>query len=474
MTLNINVSFPPKMDVLFKTHCENGLQARYKVFYGGRSSGRTWGVCRGALIAGAGLGPAGSMQNVQGKSHPGLRVLAVREIQDSLRQSIKKTLSDQVVLMNIAEYYEVLDESIRGRKGSIAAGTEFNFEGLRRNTSKVKSYEGIDLLLAEEAAPISEQSWKDLTPTIRGEAPYGPNKTGSEFWINFNPELETDETYKRFVVDPPRNAIIVKMTYRDNEWFPKTLEEDIATDKRKSHDLYLHVWEGECKQNLEGAVLADELREAQEQGRIGEFSYSKMAPVTVYFDLGHSDYTVLWFVQRIGMEFYIIDFYMNNRKQIGHYLEVLQSRKYVYDCLWLPHDARNKYLSTKMSTYEQVLEGGYKDRCRIVPKLSVQDGIQAMRTVFPNCHFDRARCGEGLTGLRQWVYDIDPITKQLSKTPEHSDIADGFRYFAIASKMSHRQLDIQLPPEDGKYRPQVDRFGNTNGFFGAINGWMNK
>lgn len=432
----------------------------------------TWGVCRGALIAGAGLGPAGSMVGVPGKSHDGLRVLCVREIQDSLRQSIKRTLSDQIVLMNIAEYYEVLDESIRGRKGTIAQGTEFNFEGLRRNTSKVKSYEGIDLLIAEEAAPISEPSWKDLNPTIRGQAPYGPNKTGSEFWINFNPELESDETYKRFVVHTPENCLLVKMTYRDNPWFNPLLLPDIEADKKRSYDLYLHIWEGECRSNLEGAVLADELREATEQGRIGDFPYSRMAPVSVYFDIGHSDYTVMWFVQRTGWDFRVIDFYMNNRKHLDHYLEVLQNRNYIYDCLWLPHDARNKYLSTKMSTYEQILEKGFKDRCRIVPKLSLLDGINAMRTVFPSCYFDRSRCSEGLSGLRTWTYDIDPITKQLSSKPEHSDIADAFRYFAIASKMTHRSVNVKLPSEDGKMGPTGDF---KKGFFplgDSINNWL--
>src|SRR5690242_7415625 len=104
------------------------------------------------------------------------------------------------------------------------------------------------------------------------------------------------------------------MTYRDNPWFNTLLLPDIEADKRRSYDLYLYAWEGECRSNLEGAVLADDLREAQEQNRIGDYPCSRMAPVSVYFDIGHSDYTTMWFVQRLGFDFRVIDFYMNNRK----------------------------------------------------------------------------------------------------------------------------------------------------------------
>jgi phage terminase large subunit len=466
----VNAAFPPKMQVLFQPFCarrqgywtrEEALaagvdardvqQARYKVLYGGRGGAKSWSAARASLVIGMGGGPAGQLKMGDGRSHDGLRVLCVREIQDSLRDSVKKTLADQMQLLSLGDHYEVLDDIIRGRKGTTAQGTEFAFEGLRRNHNKVKSHEGDDLVLAEEAEPISEASWRVLTPTIRTKPPHGPLKMGPEFWIMYNPELESGDTHQRFVVSPPENAIVQKVTWRDNPYFPmEMLRADMEADKRRSLDLYNHIWEGECLVNLDGAVYADELREAQEQGRICEVEPLRHLPVSVYFDIGRSDYTVMWFVQQVSWDYRLIDFYKANRKHIDHYLEVLQRRGYVYDTLWLPHDAAAKTIGSKMSVEEQVKAKGYKDRCRLVPKLSVLDGINAARTIFPNCYFDRARTAEGVKGLREYVYDIDPTTKQLGKTPEHSDIGDAFRYFAVASQMG-RKTEFRLKlPEPGE------------------------
>ena len=443
--LQINAAFPPKMAGLFRTHLDDGTRIRYKVLYGGRGAGRSWGVSRAALLCGMGGGPAGQLPD-------GLRTLCVREIQDSLRQSMKRTLADQVVKLQLADYYEVLDESIRGRKGTTAKGTEFFFEGLRRNTSKIKSYEGIDLCIAEEAAPISDNSWKDLTPTIRKPPPGGPFKTGAEFWINFNPELEEDETYQRFIVNPPVNALCMKMNYQDNPWFPEELLPDMAADKARSIDLYNHVWLGECKLNLEGAVYADEMRDVQSENRITEVDWIKTEPVTAVFDLGRSDYTTIWFVQRAGWDFRVIGYYQNNRKHISHYLEVIQRKGYLIDTLWLPHDAQAKTVGTKQSVEEQVKAAGYSgQRCRIVPRLSVHDGIQAARGVFPRCYFDRAATAEGVRHLRLYSYEMDPTTKRFSDKPlhdkvGHSDAADAFRYFAIISGMRTHEVKLNLGP----------------------------
>lgn len=487
--LSIDAQFPPKMKPIFARYVYRGTpyyseeqfraehggdlapmgdlkHARFKVFYGGRSAGRSWSVCRAALLIGMGGGPAGQLPE-------GLRVLCGREIQNSLADSIKKELSDQIGKLGLDGYYEILDATIRGRKGTTAAGTEFLFEGLRRNTNKIKSFAGIDLFIGEEAQPISMASWKDLIPTIRKVSPGGPLGMGAEFWINFNPELETDETYQRFVVQPPENAIVIKTNWRDNPWLPPSMVEDMKADRARSEDLYLHVWEGECRYNLEGSVYADELREVQEQGRVGEHEYSRGCPVSVYFDLGHADYTSIWFVQRIGWEFAVIDFYQNNRKHIDHYLEVMQSRGYIYDVVWLPHDAARSDIGSKMTVMEQIEAKGYSGRVRRVPKLTVEDGIQAVRTVFPSCQFDRARTAEGMKMLRNYTYAIDPVTKQLGSKPLHnwaSHAADAFRYFAVASRMNTAEANIELPPLDGRLSTTMKKLGN---FFPAgQNGWL--
>ena len=164
------VEFPTKMGSLFK-------KARYKVYYGGRGAGKSHSIAKALLVKGV---------------RKPIRVLCAREYMTSIKDSVHKLLSDQIELIGLQSFYEVTQNSIKGQNG-----TEFAFVGLKNNIANVKSFEGIDICWVEEAQTVSKTSWNVLIPTIRKEE--------SEIWISFNPELEADETYKRFVVSPPDN-----------------------------------------------------------------------------------------------------------------------------------------------------------------------------------------------------------------------------------------------------------------------------
>jgi phage terminase large subunit len=96
---------------------------------------------------------------------------------------------------------------------------------------------------------------------------------------------------------------------------------------------------------LDGAIYANELRDAQEQGGITSVPYDPTMSVSVYFDLGWSDQTAVWFVQHIASEIRLIDFYQDTQRPFSHYLHMLQSRGYTYATVWLPHDAQAKSLA---------------------------------------------------------------------------------------------------------------------------------
>jgi phage terminase large subunit len=396
------VIFPPKLQCLFEPH-------RYKVLHGGRGGAKSWGAARALLV--------------QGLERP-LRILCAREFQNSIKDSVHKLLSDQIATIGLTEY-DIQRDSIRG-----ANGTEFSFEGIRHNIGKIRSYEGVDICWVEEANMVSKTSWEVLVPTIR--------KPNSEIWITFNPELETDETYQRFVVHPPDSAKVVKIGWQDNPWFPEVLRQEMEHLKKTDYDAYLNVWEGFCRQILEGAVYAKELREAQQLSRIMHVPYDHTKGVHTVWDLGRSDKTTIWFVQIIGFEFHIIDYYENRLEHLDHYLGVLQKKGYIYDTMWLPHDAKAKTLGTKRSIEEQAREKGHK--VRIVPRLSVADGINAARTLFPMVYFDEKRCADGLQALRHYRYEeVRDASGHTSfgREPLHdwaSHAADAFRYLAIAVK----------------------------------------
>ena len=304
---------------------------RYKVLYGGRGGSKSWGIARQLLL--------------DGYDKP-LRILCAREFQSSIRESVHRLLADQIYSMGLDGFYEIQNAVIRGKNG-----TEFGFEGLKHNVTKIKSYEGADRVWVEEAQAVSRASWNILIPTIR--------KPHSEIWMSFNPELDTDETYQRFVVNPPEDSIVIKLNYSDNPWFPQVLRDEMEDMKRKDFATYLNIWEGECRPALEGAVYANELRLATEQKRISNVPYTAESGVKAFLDIGWADNTSIWFAQKLGMEYRLIDYYENSQYPIEHYLRTMQSRGYIYDTVYLPHDARAKSLQTGRSIEEIVRNTGF-------------------------------------------------------------------------------------------------------------------
>lgn len=395
--MNLELDFPEKLGFLFEPH-------RYKILYGGRGSAKSWSVAR-ALIAIA----------VQKQT----RILCARELQNSISDSVIALLGDQIKAMGLESFFDVQRTAIYGKNGS-----EFSFAGLKHNVTSIKSFEGVDICWIEEGQAVSKVSWETLIPTIR--------KPDSEIWVTFNPDLDTDETYKRFVVNPPATAKIVKMNWSDNPWFPQVLKDELEDLKAKNIDSYLNVWEGHTRQMLDGAVYANELRRAQEEGRVRELIIDKSIPVQTFWDLGWADMTSIWFVQVIaGGEVRVIDFYQNCQKTIDHYAQVLQDKGYIYKDWWLPHDAENKNMTGK--SVKDILEGMGKP-IRITPKLSVADGINAARTLMDRCFIDETRCADGLQNLRHYRYDVDPNTNMFSNKPlhdQHSHAADAWRYVAV-------------------------------------------
>jgi phage terminase large subunit len=393
--------FPVKLEGLFK-------KSRYKVAYGGRGGAKSWGIARALLILGA-------------KSP--MRILCAREFMTSMRDSVHKLLCDQIEALGLLGFYEITQASIRAKNG-----TEFAFVGLKNNIANVKSYEGMDICWVEEAQTVSRLSWNVLIPTIR--------KEGSEIWISFNPELETDETYQRFVINPPNDSIQIRINWYDNPWFPDTLKLEKDALKARDEEAYNQVWEGLCRQTVDGAIFAKEMQQAEKDGRICRVPYDATKPVHAVFDLGWSDSTAIWFLQFVGMETRLIRYIEDSQKTISYYLATMQTYGYVYDTIWLPHDAENKTLAAAGRSIDDIVRAaGYKTQ--IMPRVPILDSINAARTIFPNCYFDREHTADGLACLRHYRYEVDPETGQFSRNPLHdhySHGADAFRYIALMIK----------------------------------------
>lgn len=386
------IQIPKALEFLF-------TPARYKVAYGGRGGAKSWSFVRALLL-----------RAFERKT----RILCAREIQNSIKESVHQLIKDQIHALGMEDFFNVSATAIVGLNGS-----EFIFEGLRHNVDNIRSKEGIDIAAVFEAKNVSKASWEVLIPTIRKDA--------SEIWVEFNPELDTDETYKRFVLHPPTNAIVRKINWSENPWFPEVLKQERMDLMAKDHDAYLNIWEGFCRTTLEGAVYAAELRLATSENRITRVPYDERFPVNTFWDLGWADCTSIWFAQKVGFEYQIIDFFQDRLKKLPYYLKMLQDRPYVYGTDYLPHDAEHGSVAAD-SIAKQMKDAGRKvvtlERIK-----NIQLGVNAVRTLFGRFVFDEAKCVDGLQALRHYTYEIDEHG-QWSKLPKHdenSHAADALR-----------------------------------------------
>jgi phage terminase large subunit len=389
-------TLPPKLEPFEKR------PARYKVAYGGRGSGKSWGVARLLLDFG---------------TRSRLRVLCAREIMRTISESVHQLLRDQIGELGLSEFYSVTDNAIRG-----ANGTEFYFAGLRsQDAHKLKSYEGVDICWVEEAQVVSKRSWDILLPTIR--------KPMSEIWVTFNPELDTDETYQRFVAHPPEQSVVVKMNYTDNPWFPEVLELERRTLLARDPEAHRNVWEGECRSAVEGAIYAKEVAALYESGRVRPCPYDPLLPVHTVWDLGWNDQTSIALVQRAS-EIRIIGYIEDSHRTLADYTAQLRAMPYLWGQDWLPHDGRAKdYKSGKSA--EEMMRAMQRDP-RIVENLDIESGIKAARMIFPRVYID-PKAERLLHCLKRYRRTINASTNEPGP-PMHDEFshgADCFRYLAL-------------------------------------------
>ena len=200
---------------------------RYKVAYGGRSSGKSYSMILASL--------AKAMEKK-------IRVLCVRQFQNSIADSVHKLIADTIYRLKIDKYFQITQSSIRCINGS-----EFIFKGIHNNVQEIKSLEGIDLCVCEEAQNVPEDSWEVLIPTIR--------KEGSEIWVCFNPQMEDDATYRRFVKNPPPDCKSVLINYTDNPWCPEVMKKEAENCKALDYAKYEHIWLGHTVMETDAQIF---------------------------------------------------------------------------------------------------------------------------------------------------------------------------------------------------------------------------
>lgn len=426
--MEINVDIAPAFQPLWQP-------ARYKGVWGGRGSGKSHDRALHAVI--------------RALSEP-TRIVCIREIQKSTRESIKALIEAKIKQAGVESHFDVLDQEIRGKNGSL-----FIFQGMQDHTAdSIKSLEGYDIAIVEEAQTLSERSLRLLRPTIR--------KAGSELWFIWNPRHDTDpvDMFFRGKERHP-DSIVVKANWNDNPWFTKELEAERLHDMATDPDQYPHTWEGEYELVTIGAYYTQEMLKVDSEGRIGDFPPVPGLPVKTAWDIGVDDYTAVWHFQEVSKTKVLVIGYDEFEDLGADHItyEAIDRRKergWVYDRHYLPHDIRVREWGGGAKTREQTLrELGVSPIHRGAQQGPVER-INASRRLLSICHFNQTEdVMQGVKRLRRYKKKVNQQTGQyvgpLKDGNDHG--ADAFGEYAVNSPITPRHQKPKTQPKRNDYVP---------------------
>ena len=394
-------------------------EAMYRGAHGGRGSGKTRSFAKMTAVRGLCYAQAG-LDGI---------VLCGRQFQNSLDDSsmaeVKAAIESEPWLR---PHYELGEKFIRTRDGRI----DFVFRGLQRNVDSIKSLGRIRLAWIDEAEPVPEPSWVKLIPTIREEE--------SEIWVTWNREREKSATNQRFGLNPPADAKIVEINWRDNPWFPAILDKTRRDDLEKRPEQYDHIWEGAYATAHAGAYFAKALAEAKIQGRIGRVARDPLMAVRAFCDLGgtgaKSDAFAIWIVQFVGRAICVLDYYEAVGQPIGVHVQWLRERGWEKAQIILPHDGE-----TNDRVHDVSFESAFRDAgfsVEVIPnqgKGAARMRIEAARRLFPSIWFNEETTVAGRDALGWYHEKRSEDHREIGLGPEHdwsSHGADAFGLMCVA------------------------------------------
>lgn len=333
----------------------------------------------------------------------GRRILCAREVQKSIKDSVKRLLDDEINRMGLSSAFTSTESEIRGPNGSL-----FIFTGLKGNAANVKSIEGVTDCWIEEAQSVSQDSINTLVPTIRA--------SGSRLIWSWNPDLETDPIDVMFRGDagaPPR-SVVQNVNYDRNPWFPDELREQMEYDRSRDYDKYSHIWLGQYRRNSEARVFKNWTVEAFDtplgaEHRLGAdfgFSIDPSCAVRCHID-GRRLY--------VDYEAYGLGVEIVNLPNL--FMTIPAAEKY-----WMTAD------SARPETISHLRKHGFP---HIQPALkgarSIEEGVEFIKSYDLVVH---PRCVHTIEELSLYSYKVDSLTNQVSSVLEdkNNHLIDALRY----------------------------------------------
>lgn len=378
--------------------------ARYKAFYGGRGSAKSHSFAAALIILAA---------------QRRLRVVCCREIQRSIKDSVKRLLDDKIEQLGLQDFYQSTDTEIRGQNGSL-----FVFAGLRTNPDTLKSMEAVDIAWVEEAHSVSERSLNILVPTVR--------QPGSEIWLSWNPTNENDPVDVRFREQPPPNSVVREVSFADNPWFPDVLREEMEWDKRRDPDKYAHIWLGEYQKRSEARVFHNwrvesfETPEDVERFYFGaDWGFANDPTVLIRCFVKDRTLYVDAESYKIGLE-------------IDH--TPAKWKTDIPGCEQWPITAD----SARPETISYINRQGFRVKPAKKGKGSLEDGVEFLKSFDIVVH---PRCKHTADELSLYSYKVDPQTDEVlpQLSDKHNHVIDALRYAVESVRRSRGAKKLAAP-----------------------------
>ena len=436
-----DIQIPGAFRFLWQEKADDGLPVRYRCAHGGRGSAKSMSFARALVIKAAAKK---------------LKVLCFREVQKSVKESVKAEIEQAIIDCGLKGFYNVLETEIRGRNGS-----EFIFTGLRKSSvSSIKSTKGVNIAWGDEANAISKKSFELLDPTIR--------EPGSEIWLTWNPEDATDpvDSIFRNAILPP-GSIVREVNYDDNPWFKDTpLQTIMEYDRRRDPDKYDHVWRGKYQKNSERRVFKN--------WKVEEFDTPLDAVLRFGADWGFSvDPTVLvrMFIGRWQDGKAVSDptgrvlFIDHEAYKVGCEIDETPSLFAGTDKEDPPRWSNShnhpgipgakKWLITADSSRPETVSYMKRKGFRIAPAIkgpgSVEDGIEFLKTYDIVVH---PRCVETALEFAAYSFKVDEKTGEVLPLLEDKDnhVIDACRYACEAVRRAKKPTVPNRPKTPSDYR----------------------
>ena len=442
----VRLQLPRKLAFLMEMH-------PYKVAYGGRNSLKSWNFARALLTLGI---------------DQDLRILCARQVQKSLKESVHQLLVDQIKELDFGSLYSVTDNAIKGT----SRDTLFSFTGLAEHTvESMKSFEGYDIMWVEEAQAVTKKSWQVALPTIF-------RTPKSEVWVSFNPDMDSDETWQRFIVHPPAGARVVEMNYRDAiacGWWNDEQEKLRQYDLIHAKDDYDNIWEGKPRTVVAGAIYAREVIDMITAGRYRPLPYDPRFPVHRVWDLGWNDKMAVVMVQKPHPSAVsIVNYFEDSHITYAQLIQDMDKLGYRWGDDWLPHDGDQH--DPKSGTSAKKLLRGLGCKVKDVPKTGDEPRIKAARMMFPRLYMDNTEfptppdrperyvgCVRLMECLKRFKRNV-PKTTQEPSEPVHDEYSHAAAAFGGLAEI----VDRIRNSDDDDDAPILPRFQSRDPGLGLL------